>query len=334
MDIAQIKAISARFSQANGSGEKQPGAIKIPYAEKDGFLRHVSQVEKGLACGCVCPVCRTPVVARKGPRMRHHFAHYPGAECNAETVLHYLAKRLLFEKIQTLLNQQVALVLRWKCQLCGNQHSFNFFENVKAVVTEQVFGDCRPDLSLINEHSEPTALVEIVVAHPPDENVLVFGSQRQIPLLIFRIRSAEELEELVACPTINPELIIHCPRRRCPDCGAPLYTKALYVLPAVCWRCGVPMNLAFLDVDGQIAGPEDFSAIDRQIIRQQGVILRDTVRPGDGQRVVNHICPHCGVATGNAYLRQLKRYEQRLFVQNSGRYCRQCHEHFDDENSI
>ncbi|MDD5540967.1 MAG: hypothetical protein PHG61_09780 [Candidatus Marinimicrobia bacterium] len=72
MDMAQIKAISARFSQMNESGTKQPGAIKIPYAEKDGFLRHVSQVEKSLACGCVCPVCRTPVVARKGARKRHH----------------------------------------------------------------------------------------------------------------------------------------------------------------------------------------------------------------------------------------------------------------------
>jgi len=329
MDINQIKEVITNLNIQNYSGEKRPGVIKIPYAEKDGFLRHVSQVEKGLACGCVCPVCRTPVIARKGSQKRHHFAHFRGLECNAETVLHYLAKRLLFEKIQTLLNQQVALVLHWKCQLCGAQHTFNFFDNVKAVVTEQAFGECRPDLGLIDEHARPTALLEIVVAHPPDENVMIFGSQHQIPLLIFRIRSAEELEEMVACPTIEPEMIIHCPRRRCPDCGAPLYTKALYVLPAVCWRCGVPMNLAFLDIDGQIAGPEFFSEKDRQTIRLQGVILRDTIRPGDKQRLVNHICPHCGVATGNAYLRQLKRYEQRLLVQNSGCYCRQCHRHFD-----
>ncbi len=310
------------------------GAVKILYAEKEGFLRHISQVEKGLACGCVCPVCHQPVIARKGARKRHHFAHCSNKECNAESVLHYLVKRLLLEKLRNLLNQQVALVLRWKCQSCGSLHSFNFFENVKSVVSEQTYGECRPDLCLLNENGEPTALIEIVVAHPPVENVLVFASQMQIPLLIFRISSAEELEELVASPTIDPDLIIHCPRRRCPECGGPLYTKALYVLPAVCWRCGAPMNLAFIDIDGQIAGPEVFSNHDRQVIRQQDVILRDTIRPGDKQHVVNHICQHCGAATGNAYLRQLKRFEQRLFVQNSGLFCRQCGTHFDETNLV
>jgi hypothetical protein len=326
MDISQIKAIVARYNQPG-----ETGAIKIPFAEKEGFLRHVSQVGKGLACGCVCPVCRQSVIARKGDQKRHHFAHSPGAKCNAETVLHYLAKRLLFEKLQNLLSRQVALVLRWKCQLCGDQHSLDFFDKVKTIVTEQELGACRPDISLLDERGEPNVLIEIVVAHSPDENVLLFTSQRQIPLLIFRVRSAEDLEEMVASPTINPELIIHCSKRRCPECGGPLYRKALYVLPGKCWRCGAPLNLAFLDIDGHIYGPDLFSDRDRRIIRQEGVFLRDTIRPGDKQRIVNHICPHCGAVTGNAYLRQLKRYEKRLFVQNSGLYCRQCRKHSDEE---
>ncbi|HOU17971.1 MAG TPA: competence protein CoiA family protein [Candidatus Marinimicrobia bacterium] len=330
MDLTQIKTIAAGFYIVDENGKKLPGTIKIPYAEKDGFIRHISQVEKGLACGCSCPVCHQPVIARKGAHKRHHFAHYPDAVCNAETVLHYLAKRLLFEKLQTLLKRKVALVLRWKCQLCGDQHSFNFFENVQAIVSEKTLSDCRPDLCLVDQHGAPTALIEIVVAHPPDEKVLIFVSRKQIPLLIFRIRSGEEMEEMATCPTINPDLIIHCPRRRCPECGAPLFEKSLYILPAVCWRCGAGMNLAFLDIDGQVAGTEEFSAKDRQIISRNNVILRDTIRPGDRKRTVSHICPHCGVVTGNAYLRYLKRHEQRLLVQNSGKYCRQCHRHFDE----
>lgn len=44
------------------------GEIKIAYAEHDGKLIHISQVESGLSCKYVCPVCKEPAVARKEKR--------------------------------------------------------------------------------------------------------------------------------------------------------------------------------------------------------------------------------------------------------------------------
>ena len=32
----------------------------------DGKLVHISEVEKGKACGCRCPACNEPLIARKG----------------------------------------------------------------------------------------------------------------------------------------------------------------------------------------------------------------------------------------------------------------------------
>lgn len=54
-----------------------PGT-KIPFARRtaDNLIVAVEDVERGLACGCVCPSCNGRLVARKGPDNIHHFGHY------------------------------------------------------------------------------------------------------------------------------------------------------------------------------------------------------------------------------------------------------------------
>lgn len=79
-------------------------AIKIQYGLLNNELVHVDSVPKGLACNCVCPSCKRTLVARKGDKTTHHFAHYNNNQCDTayETTLHILAKEILKEskKIQ------------------------------------------------------------------------------------------------------------------------------------------------------------------------------------------------------------------------------------------
>ncbi|OWY39307.1 hypothetical protein CEK28_08810 [Xenophilus sp. AP218F] len=53
----------------------------IPFGLKEDVLVEVNDVDQGLACGCVCPACRAPLVARKGQVNIHHFAHHSRAAC-------------------------------------------------------------------------------------------------------------------------------------------------------------------------------------------------------------------------------------------------------------
>lgn len=75
---------------------------------------HVSDVPSGLACGCICPSCRRPLVARKGRIKVHHFAHQadPTQSCNPrvalESALHKFAKQVLIENRRLLLPEVVA----------------------------------------------------------------------------------------------------------------------------------------------------------------------------------------------------------------------------------
>ena len=70
---------------------------KLNLGLKDGKLLKVSDVESGLKCGCICPACEHPLVAKKGELKVHHFAHHKSAECNKaiETSLHLAAKEIL-----------------------------------------------------------------------------------------------------------------------------------------------------------------------------------------------------------------------------------------------
>lgn len=66
--------------------------------DKFNLLRHVSEVDRGIACECRCVVCNEALVARQGEVREHHFAHASNREACAsshESLLHRYAKQLI-----------------------------------------------------------------------------------------------------------------------------------------------------------------------------------------------------------------------------------------------
>ena len=66
----------------------------------DGELRHIEDVERGEACNCVCPdpSCGQTLIARKGTKRAHHFAHKRGTcEWAVEYVVSAVAERVVRE---------------------------------------------------------------------------------------------------------------------------------------------------------------------------------------------------------------------------------------------
>lgn len=84
-------------------GQERPklGALKVPFGLKDGRMWAPKQVPTGRQCGCVCPACLAPLVAKAADseERRPHFAHLAASDCRAgyETALHKKAKQLLEE---------------------------------------------------------------------------------------------------------------------------------------------------------------------------------------------------------------------------------------------
>ena len=70
---------------------------KIQYApNRNGKLISINEAKRGLACNCICPACKSVLIARKGDVRIPHFAHYKNNSCATgyQTSLHLLAKEL------------------------------------------------------------------------------------------------------------------------------------------------------------------------------------------------------------------------------------------------
>lgn len=328
-------SLETNLIQALGLSESAPknrsgSQVRVPYAEKEGRLVHVSTVERGLKCHAVCPVCKTPVVARKGDKTRHHFAHYPGANCSAETVLHFIAKQLIYEKLQTAVALKQVMPVEWKCIACAGRHHMNLLENVSQVTLEKKLGQCRPDICLLDTNDQARALIEIVVSHRPDRKIIDYCNRHNIPLIIFRIVNAEALEKIERSPNLNPSLVLYCLRDRCPDCGGPLFEKRLFIIASSCWRCGAPMQLAAMEINQTLHGITHFSAADRLIAREKGVIFREHFNQKSHRREPAVACPSCGVVTGNRFAGFQKRITLKRIGIFRGKICLNCRTHVDE----
>src|SRR5690606_10040968 len=84
---------------------------KLVYGEAvDGKLVHIRTVERGLKCGCICPGCKKPLVAKtKADKVVPHFAHHgPACGGGPETALHKLAKQIIAENLRLVVPERVA----------------------------------------------------------------------------------------------------------------------------------------------------------------------------------------------------------------------------------
>jgi len=149
------------FACASPDSPFSDGDVHLAYGEKpDGTIVHVNEVPSGLACGCKCPACSESLVAHKGPKKRHHFAHLAALACRhaIESGLHKLAKQILDKErrlwVPAVTGEHDGSILR--------KHSAQYLD-FDDVVLEQPLEGIVPDV--IVRKSGHELLVEIFVAH-------------------------------------------------------------------------------------------------------------------------------------------------------------------------
>ena len=86
---------------------KRRSAKDIYYGieSQTGELKHISEVQRGAACGCVCVSCGKPLQARKGDQRRHHFAHISNYDCM------YASEVAVYKALAELLKRERVLEL-------------------------------------------------------------------------------------------------------------------------------------------------------------------------------------------------------------------------------
>lgn len=141
--------------------------LKLTYGkDSNGRLVHVDDVPSGLACDCTCPECGALLIARKGKKNQHHFAHANGADCEGArmTALHMLAQQIIQEEKK--------IRKPWFKDYCEDKSKEIYFESVlleRRFKTAEI--NRRPDcVGIIKKGDKQYEVwIEIKVKHAIDE---------------------------------------------------------------------------------------------------------------------------------------------------------------------
>ena len=140
--------------------------------DKEGRVRSVDEVARGLACDCACSVCGERLIARQGEIREWHFAHESGSDCagSAESALHAAAKQLLAESGGMTVPE---VCVRANVAIpdgrtgVGEARRPELWLDFETVDVERSLGDIRPDL--IAHMQGKLLCIEIAVTHFVDE---------------------------------------------------------------------------------------------------------------------------------------------------------------------
>lgn len=160
---------------------------KITIAKSPDYkVKHVSEVSNGLKCNCFCIQCGQPLVAaNNGQIQEHHFRHHTDTKCDGapETALHLLAKRIVIESPQILIEK-------------GKYFAYHSSR------VEETIQDIKPDVQIFGEHGS-VWLVEIAVTNPVDNLKLNKLKSKSLNCLEIRLTDVdrniniENLKELI-----------------------------------------------------------------------------------------------------------------------------------------
>ncbi|NTV70425.1 MAG: hypothetical protein HGA71_09790 [Azonexaceae bacterium] len=181
--------------------------------DKDGRIRSVEEVARGLACECVCPSCGAPVIARQGEIREWHFAHSTESDCEGgtETALHLAAKQLLLESggltIPEILVQREVRLPDGRVGK-GEARRPERWIDFQTVEAEKTIGSIRPDIVAVVGHT--MLFIEIAVTHFVDEEKRAVLASYEVPAIEIDLASLQgehwSWERLGECVIENARL--------------------------------------------------------------------------------------------------------------------------------
>jgi hypothetical protein len=299
-----------------------------------------------------CPICKKELILKKSGKTgkhskRPHFAHYSLTEnCTSEGALHYSFKKLLLEKIKEDIKNKISIDMIWECNYCHNKHEGNLLKKVFDVKDEYDMKVCRPDIALFDEKGNAFAVIEIVVTHKPEENVIEYYKKNNIICIQIALNSEDDLENMDD-KLKNPNIVDCCLNPRCPKCGNHMIKKNLIVLNKKCYRCGRPMKICYISINNGIQGinnsfygqnqcfwgPSDFNDEEINFAKSKGAILETRFSKSANSKYLANICSNCWAFIGHfplfGYIFK-NMHDENIQKYDMGYFCYEC----DQRNPI
>lgn len=141
--------------------------LKYGIIKQTGALVSVEEVLRGLKCDCICPECKSLLIARQGDNNQWHFAHVNNAECARApmTALHLWAQQIIQKEKQIMLPPYKGRHYKLSKQLI--QFDEVFLEQRIPIHDTYIQPDCIGRISRNGQAHD--LLIEILVTHEVDE---------------------------------------------------------------------------------------------------------------------------------------------------------------------
>jgi hypothetical protein len=165
---------------------------------KNDKIVSIKEVPNGLACECVCPKCKVPLIARNNGKLRQaHFAHQNNHACigSIESAIHLLAKEILFEEKELFIPsyEKYFKIKPGYVELikCNKSLKFDlvFYEQLFTYVTEFIKVDA------VCIKSGKPLLIEFAHTHFVDDNKLRILKFLGHPCLEIDLANASQIKE-------------------------------------------------------------------------------------------------------------------------------------------
>jgi hypothetical protein len=156
--------------------------FRVPFGLREGRAWAPGEVNKGKACGCICPGCHAPLAAKAqtSRRRRPHFAHLTDTGCQTgrETGIHLRAKQVIAERGELLVPAWIGDLLEIPNPPTARDDEGRLHQGRKVdypalrktlenVELERSYGTYQPDIYAQDNVGE--LLIEIRVTHAVDE---------------------------------------------------------------------------------------------------------------------------------------------------------------------
>lgn len=203
-------------------------ALLVPFGLREGQLYEPHQGANGKDCGCICPGCKHPLVAKQNAQTPH-FAHASGENCKngLETAIHFAAKQLVAERMEIALPEVNLQIPRGFGERPSQQHLYiSTLRPLSEVRIEPWLDGFRPDLIVvdfpqsqgsINFAPPREILIEIAVTHFVDEAKRAQIKERNLHAIEIDVSEARDKMDFALLKTFlfnvpSPAVWIHHPK--------------------------------------------------------------------------------------------------------------------------
>ena len=292
--------------------------------DAQGSLVHVDSVANGVACGCACPACGQPLVAKNGgAKLVHHFAHKQGA-CRwaAEAAVIMLARQILLQERRLFVEGAGYMDM---CEDCWRKFKPDGWLEVCDVHLENVDGRQAPIMRLacVNEDGQESRFVLMAaLARPASESMLDAFRYAGTDVLAIDLRSAYasmrdtegrhfsrgEFYFHVQDPEYLRAVLLYGDREDAIVDGDAETVPAASAMQAANAAPAAPTAPTDPVADGAVNAPSDFSAGSEQ---SRSVSAGPV--PTDVLRWLVH--PRCEEAERESYKRYRRQIQERVLAQ-------------------